>query len=249
MKVALTIAASDSSAGAGIQADLAVFRDLGVYGVCAVTNVTAQNSRGVLRVNKVPPRTVTAQIDAATRDFGVDACKIGMLHSPQAVAVVAERIRRREIPNIVLDPVMRAKHGEVLLTEPAVKRLKRFLLPLALIVTPNLDEARALTGMESARDAALKIVELGAEWVLVKGGHAPGEPIDLLTDGDDFIEFEGKRIEKNMHGSGCVLSAAIAARLALGDAVPDAVRFAKEYVAKAIEHSVRLGKGELDYFV
>lgn len=253
MKTALSIAASDSSSGAGVQADLAVFRDMGVYGVCAVTNVTAQNSKGVRKVAKVAPRIIAAQIDAVTRDIGVDACKIGMLYSPQAVDTVAERIRRREIPNVVLDPVIRAKNGEVLLTEPAIKRLKRGLIKLVTLVTPNYDEAHALTGIEvteteSAKEAAKALVEMGARCALVKGGHSEGEPVDVLFDGEGFHEFTRKRIDKRMHGTGCVLSAAVAARLALGDDVVGAVAAAKEYVTKAIEHSVSMGKGGMDYF-
>lgn len=253
MRVALTIAASDSSSGAGIQADLAVFRELGVFGVCAVTNVTAQNSTGVHKINKVPPRVVSAQIDAVTRDFEVAACKIGMLYSPQAVDLVAERISRREIPNVVLDPVMNAKNGEVLLTGPAIKRLNRWLIPKVTLITPNATEAQALTGIEvasidGAREAAKALVEMGAKAALVKGGHVEGEPIDVLYNGEDFTEFAGKRLAKNMHGTGCVLSAAIAARLALGDDLRSAISFAKDYVSKAIERSVRLGKGKMDYF-
>ncbi|MCE5323414.1 bifunctional hydroxymethylpyrimidine kinase/phosphomethylpyrimidine kinase [bacterium] len=251
--IALTIAASDSSCGAGIQADLAVFRDMGVYGLCAVTNVTVQDSHGVHKVNKVPPMIVTAQIDAAMRDYSVGACKIGMLYSPRIVDVVAERIARREIPNVVLDPVMSAKHGEVLLTEPAIKRMKRRLISRVTLITPNALEAEKLTGISvkdapSARDAAKALVEMGAKYALVKGGHIEGEPVDVLYDGQDFYEFAGRRFEKNMHGTGCVMSAAIAARLAQGDEIIDAVKFAKDYVSKAIEHSVKLGKGQLDYF-
>ena len=254
MKVALTIAASDSSGGAGIQADLAVFRELGVYGVCAVTNVTAQNSRGVGKIDKVPPRIIAAQIDAVTRDFPVAACKIGMLYSPQAVETVAERIRRREIANVVLDPVIRAKHGEVLLTAPALKRMKRSLIRLAALITPNRDEAEALTGIAvndeaTARDAAKALCDAGAKAALVKGGHAEGEPVDVLFDGKGFHILRGRRIDRNMHGTGCVLSAAIAARLALGDGLVPAVEFAKAFTAMAIEHSIRLGKGKLDYYL
>jgi hydroxymethylpyrimidine/phosphomethylpyrimidine kinase len=253
MKVAITIAASDSSCGAGIQADLAVFRYIGVYGVCAVTNVTAQNSMGVHKVSKVPPRIVSAQIDAVTRDFEVSACKIGMLYSPQMVNLVSERITRREIPNVVLDPVMKAKNGEVLLTEPAIKRLKRWLVPKVTLVTPNAAEAEALTGIavtnrDTARDAAKALVEVGARAALVKGGHIEGEPIDVLYDGNDFVEFPGRRRAKNMHGTGCVLSAAIAARLALGDDLHAAIAFAKEYVTQAIERSAKLGKGKMQFF-
>lgn len=253
MKVALTIAASDSSSGAGIQADLAVFREVGVYGVCAVTNVTAQNSLGVHKINKVPPRIVAAQIDVVTRDFEIAACKIGMLYSPQIVDLVAERIARREIPNVVLDPVMKAKNGEVLLTEPAIKRMKRRLMPMVTMVTPNAHEAQVLTGIEvrdkkSARDAAKALVEMGARAALVKGGHIESEPADVLYDGSKFAEIAGRRIEKNMHGTGCVLSSAIAARLALGDELVDAVRYAKWYVERAIEGSQCLGKGGISFY-
>jgi hydroxymethylpyrimidine/phosphomethylpyrimidine kinase len=252
MVIALTIAASDPSSGAGIQADLAVFRDIGVYGLCAVTNVTAQNSQGVHKVCKVPPNIIAAQIDAVTRDFHVAACKVGMLYSPQAVDVVAERIHRRSIPNVVLDPVMKAKHGETLLTPSAIKRLKRALLPGVALITPNADEAEVLTGIkvtdiESAMQAAMALVEMGARAALVKGGHIEGEPVDLLYDGQGFHRFLGARLEKNMHGTGCVLSSAITARLALGDDLRHAVSFAKDYVTRAIEHSVKLGKGGLEY--
>lgn len=253
MKIALSIAASDSSCGAGIQADLAVFRDIGVYGTCAVTNVTAQNSMGVHKIHKVAPRIVAAQIDTITRDFYIAACKIGMLYSPQMVGLVAERIGRREIPNVVLDPVMKAKNGEVLLTEPAIKRLKRWLISKVTLITPNADEAHVLTGIEvtdlaTAREAASALVEIGAKSALVKGGHIEGEPVDVLFDGENYTEFAGKRLTKNMHGTGCVLSAAITARLALGDDMQSAIAFAKDYVTKAIERSVKLGKGKMDYF-
>lgn len=255
MKCALTIAASDSSGGAGVQADLKVFADLGVYGLSALTAVTAQNSRGVQKINKVPPRIVAAQIDSGTRDIGTHACKIGMLYSEQILSVVAERIERRKITNVVLDPVIFAKDGTRLLLSQAVKRMKRHLIHKCTLVTPNLDEASILVGfdvknIDDARSAAKVIVEKsGAKNVLVKGGHLEGEPIDLLFDGESFIEFPGKRIaEKSMHGTGCVLSAAIAARLALGDSIPDAIKFAKDYVTLAIDHSVKLGKGEMWYY-
>jgi hydroxymethylpyrimidine/phosphomethylpyrimidine kinase len=254
MKTVLTIAASDSSSGAGIQADLAVFRELGTYGFCAVTNVTAQNSCGVAKIAKVPPRIIAAQIDAVTRDFEVNACKIGMLYFPQAVTTVAGRIKRREIPNVVLDPVMSAKHGEVLLTEQAIKRIKRFLIPLVKVITPNYHEAYLLTGVkvrngDSACEAAKVLVEMGAQYALVKGGHAENEPVDVLFDGKNFHQFVGRRIEKQMHGTGCILSAAIAARLALGDDVVSAVEFAKAYVTSAIDHSVTMGKARMSYYV
>lgn len=253
IRAALTIAASDPSGGAGIQADLAVFRDLGVYGFSVITNVTSQNSQGVHKVCKTPPNIIAAQIDDVTRDFSVSACKIGMLYSPQAVDVVAERIDRRNIPNVVLDPVMNAKHGEVLLTPPAVKRLKRNLIKKATIITPNAGEAQVLTGievknLESAKDAARALIGMGAKYALIKGGHIDGEPIDILFDGQTFTEFQGKRLEKNMHGTGCVLSSAIGARLALGDTIEDAIAFSKNYISQAIQNSVKLGKGQLDYY-
>ncbi len=252
--IALTIAASDSSSGAGIQADLRVFAELGVFGLCAVTCVTAQNSGGVLKIFKVAPRTIMAQIDAATTDFKVGACKIGMLYLPQTIGIVAERIARREIPNVVLDPVMNAKGGEILLAPQAVKRLKRWLLPKVRLVTPNAPEAQALTKIEvtdpaSALEAAKALVGMGAGAALVKGGHMADEPVDVLYDGENVFKFAGKRQAKNMHGTGCVLSSAIAARLAMGDELPAAVEFAKGYIEKAIANSVRLGKGGLDYFV
>lgn len=253
MKVALTIAASDSSGGAGVQADLAVFRDLGAHGVCAVTNVTAQDSRGVRKICRTPPRVVAAQIDAVTRDFDVAACKVGMMFAHQIVDVIAERISRREIPNVVLDPVMTSKGGQALLTGPALKRLKWALAPRTALVTPNAPEAEALTGIvvrdvPSAREAARALVEMGAGAALVKGGHIEGDPVDVLFDGSECLELPGVRLEKRMHGTGCVLSAAIAARLALGDDLRSAVEFAKDYVARAIERSVRLGKGEMTFF-
>lgn len=255
MKRALTIAGSDSSGGAGIQADLRVFSDLGVYGLSTVTAVTAQNSRGVQKIDKVPPKIVAAQIDSVTRDIGADACKIGMLYAYQLVDVVAERIDRRSIPNVVLDPVIFAKDGTRLLLARGVGRMRRFLIPKCTLVTPNLVEAgeltkREVTDIESARDAAKQIHDFGANYVLIKGGHLEGEPVDILYDGEQFIEYRGERIEgKNMHGTGCVLSAAIAARLALGDSVPEAIKFAKEYVGAAIKNSVKLGKGGLWYYV
>jgi hydroxymethylpyrimidine kinase/phosphomethylpyrimidine kinase len=230
-----------------------VFSDLGVYGLGVVTCVTAQNSRGVDKIFKVAPRIVTAQIDSLTSDFEITACKLGMLYSPQTVDKVRDRITRRELHNIVLDPVMQAKGGEVLLTPVAIKRLKKRLLPVVDIVTPNADEAEALCGIAvtdvaSAKEAAKAIHALGSKYVLVKGGHIQGEPVDVLYDGNSFIEYATKRLDKNMHGTGCVFSAAIAARLALGDEVPVAILFAKEYVSKAIEKCITLGKGNMQFF-
>jgi hydroxymethylpyrimidine/phosphomethylpyrimidine kinase len=254
MKRVLTIAGSDSSGGAGIQADLKVFAQLGAYGVCAVTAVTAQNSMGVQKIFKVAPRVVASQIDSVTRDMGVDACKIGMLYSPQLVDVVAERIHRREIVNVTLDPVIFAKDGSRLLTAKGVERMKRVLLPQTLLVSPNVQEAEILSKVKvsdtaSAVAAAEKIWGFGPRYVLIKGGHLDGEPIDVLFDGESAREFRGARVEGDpMRGTGCVLSAAITVFLAQGHSVPDAVTFAKQFVAAAISHSVKLGKGKVRFY-
>ena len=247
----LTIAGSDSSAGAGIQLDLKVFERLGVYGMTAITAVTAQNTQGVQKIHKVPPRIISAQIDSVVRDIGVDACKIGMLYDPTAVDVVAERIARREIPNVVLDPVIAAKDGTILLAHKGIRRMKRFLIPKALVITPNAHEAELLTGMpvrklNDLKQAAAAIHGMGCRYVLAKGGHLEGEPVDVLFDGESFIELPGIRIEGTpVHGTGCAFSAAIAARLALGDSVPDAVRFAKDFVTDLIKSAMKLGRGNL----
>lgn len=254
MKCALSIAATDSSNGAGLGADLKVFDSLGVYGLGVVTCVTAQNSAGVFKIFKVAPNIVASQIDVLAEDFDIGACKIGMLGTAQIVEKVCDRIKRRKLQNIVLDPVMQAKKGEVLLSPAGIKRLARRLLPLVDIITPNASEAKMLTKIEvcdlaSAKEAAAAIVGLGARYALVKGGHIAGEPVDVLYNGQDYIEYTSKRFDKNMHGTGCVLSAAIAARLALGDDMPLAVLFAKQYVAKAIEQSINLGRHSMQYFV
>ncbi len=254
MKIALTIAGSDTSGGAGIQADLRVFADFGVYGLSTVAAVTSQNSKGVQKINLVPPRIVAAQIDSVTRDIGTDACKIGMLYNEEVVSRVAERISRRSIPNVVLDPMVFAKDDTRLLKSKAVIRMKHELIPKCTLVTPNLPEVETFTkisvdSIETAKEAAKAIHGMGASHVLIKGGHFEGEPIDILFDGESFIEYKGRRIEgKRMHGTGCVLSAAIAASLALGKSIPDAVQSAKEYVTRAIEASVKLGKGEMWYY-
>jgi hydroxymethylpyrimidine/phosphomethylpyrimidine kinase len=254
MKRALTIAGSDSSGGAGIQADLKVFAQLGVYGICAVTAVTAQNSKGVQKIFKVAPKVVASQIDSTSRDIGVDACKVGMLYSPQLVDVVAERIHRREIANVTLDPVIFAKDGTRLLTAKAVQRIKKVLISQSLLVSPNVAEAGILSGIEvtdtkSAALAAEKIGQLGCRYVLIKGGHLDGEPVDVLFDGESVREYRGERVEgEPMRGTGCVLSAAITAFIAQGHPVPEAVAFAKQFVTSAISRSTKLGKGRVRFY-
>ena len=245
----LTIAGSDPSSGAGVQLDLRVLARLGVYGMSAVTAVTAQNTLGVQKIHKVPPRIIAAQIDSVVRDIGADACKIGMLFDATAVETVAERIRRREIPNVVLDPVIAAKDGTLLLTGGGVPRMRRRLIPQCLVVTPNVPEAELLTGiqvrsLDDLKQAAEKIHAMGCRYVLAKGGHLKGTPVDLLFDGTEFTELPGARVEgPPVHGTGCAFSSALTARIALGDNVPDAARFAKDFVADLIRSAVKLGKG------
>jgi hydroxymethylpyrimidine/phosphomethylpyrimidine kinase len=199
----------------------------------------------------VAPRIISAQIDSVMRDIGADACKIGMLLDARTVDIVAERIRRREIPNVVIDPVISAKDGTELLSVKGVNRMKRNLIPNALVVTPNVPEAEILSKISiktpaDQRRAAEIIISLGCKWVLIKGGHLPGEPVDMLFDGRKFIEFPGTRIKgAPVHGTGCAFSAAMAARIAIGDTVPDAALFSKNLVSKLIANAVKLGKGSL----
>jgi hydroxymethylpyrimidine/phosphomethylpyrimidine kinase len=244
----MTISGSDSSAGAGLQLDLKVFAALGVWGTTVATALTAQNTRGVERVHHLPPRFVAAQIDALAADLRPAAVKTGMLGRAQVVNVVAERIRRRRLPNLVVDPVLQAKDGTPLLNPAGIQALKQNLLPLARVVTPNLPEAAALAGLPVEDDASLRaaaraIAALGPA-VVIKGGHGEGDPVDLLFDGERFMEFGGARIEgPPVHGTGCLYSAALAARLVLGDSLPEACACARRFVEEAIRSAVPLGKG------
>lgn len=249
MRTALTIAGSDSSGGAGIQADLKTFAAHGVFGMSAITAVTAQNTLGVMRVAVLDAGMVTAQIDASASDIGVHATKIGMLANAAIVFAVADAIRRHRLPHVVLDPVMIAKSGAKLLDDDAVRALATELLPLTDVVTPNVLEAEALTGLRIASTADLlqtakRLVELGARAALVKGGHLEGPAVDVLWDGRSATEVQADRINtRHTHGTGCTLSAAIAAHLALGADLPTAVRAAKTYVTRAIAQAPGLGKG------
>jgi hydroxymethylpyrimidine/phosphomethylpyrimidine kinase len=249
--VALTIAGSDSGGGAGIQADLKTFQALGVYGASVVCAITAQNTLGVRAVHEVPPEVVAAQIDAVVEDIGVDGVKTGMLSSAGIIATVAERVRHWRLePVLVVDPVMVAKSGDRLLREDAVEALVHRLLPLAAVLTPNLPEAEVLVGHAlsddaAIRDAARQIADLGPRAVVMKAGHRPGEAVDdLLFDGRGFHVLRGRRIHStSTHGTGCTLSAAIAAGLARGDDVVTAVSDAKRYLAEAIRRARPLGGG------
>lgn len=250
----MTIAGSDSGGGAGIQADLKTFTNFRVYGTSAITAITAQNTLGVKKVQNLSPDLVTAQIDAVMEDIGADAVKTGMLGGPAIVETVAGRVITHRIKNLVADPVMVSTSGHRLLQEDAVKTYIKAIFPLSLVVTPNLFEAEILTGkiiesVASLQDAALRILDMGAGWVLLKGGHRrfAGEDelaVDLLTDGDYFKEIRNPRIvTTSTHGTGCTLSAAIAACLALGMDVPGAVHKAEAFLSGAIRTATPVGKG------
>jgi len=249
MKTALTVAGSDSGGGAGIQADLKTFAAIGVHGTSAITAVTAQNTQGVSGIFDLPPSFVEAQFDAIAVDIGVDAMKTGMLFSAEIIAAVVGKIVQYGISQVVVDPVMVATSGDLLLREDAIEAVKRALLPVALVVTPNRREAEVLAGMEiqsedDVLEASRRIHALGPRYVLIKGGHATGDAVDYLFDGHEMRGFLAPRIEtENTHGTGCTLSAAIAAYLALGRGVVEAVSGAKEYVTEALRHAYSLGKG------
>jgi len=249
MKTALTVAGSDSGGGAGIQADLKTFAAIGVHGTSAITALTAQNTVGVTGIFDLPPAFVEAQFDAVAVDIGIDAMKTGMLFNAAIVEAVAGKIREYGISRVVVDPVMVATSGDLLLREDAVDAVKSRLLPLALVVTPNRREAEVLAGLEirsegDVLESCRRIHAMGPRYVLVKGGHATGDAVDWLYDGREVVPYRAPRIETtNTHGTGCTLSAAIAAYLALGRDVPSAVEGAKEYITQAIRHAYPLGRG------
>ncbi len=249
MRTALTIAGSDSSGGAGIQADLKTFAAHGVFGLSAITAVTAQNTVTVAATAVLDPEIVVAQVDALIGDFAVHATKIGMLANADIARAVADAVERHRLKPLVLDPVMVAKGGARLLEDDAVDVLRARLLRLATLVTPNGPEASILAGLPvttlaEQRAAARRLVRLGAAAALVKGGHLEGPATDVLAVGDRVLEYRAARIEtRHTHGTGCALSAAIAARLALGDDLPAAVEAAKEYVSRAIAQAPGLGQG------
>ncbi len=248
---ALTIAGSDSGGGAGIQADLKTFMAFGVFGMSAITALTAQNTVGVQGIHPVPSDFIEQQLDSVIGDIGADAAKTGMLGSATMVERVAACVERLRIPNLVVDPVMVAKSGDVLLAEDARNAVRERLLPLATVVTPNLPEATALTGLpvrnlEEMRAAAAALHRLGVHWVVVKGGHLPEavDAIDLIYDGRGFDELRSPRTHsRNTHGTGCTFSAAIAASLALGREPRTAIRVAKQYISAAIASAPQLGHG------
>ena len=255
----LSIAGSDSGGGAGIQADLKTFAALGCYGMTAITALTAQNTVGVIGIEGVPPAFLEAQIRAVVDDIGVDAVKLGMLHAPEVVAVVARAIDHHRLKNVVLDPVMVATSGDRLITPDTAEVLVRELFPRAAIVTPNLDEAALLLGrriesVDTLDAAAADLLALGARAVLLKGGHLPGdEVVDVFaTASGERLRLASPRIDsRNLHGTGCTLSSAIAAHLALGHALPAAVERARAFVTAAIaagaDVQVGAGHGPLNH--
>lgn len=246
---ALTIAGSDSGGGAGIQADLKTFAALGVYGSSAITAITAQNTLGVTQVMALKPRLVAAQIDAVMKDIGAHAAKTGMLANAAIIEAVAGKIQEYRFKNLVIDPVMVATSGDLLIRKEAVAALRRRMIPLATVITPNLPEAQALTGMELGTDrdieeAARRILAMGARTVVIKGGHRKGPAVDLFFDGKSFLALRARRIRgRNTHGTGCTFSAAIAAHLARGEKLEDAVCLAKEYITGAIRAGFTVGAG------
>jgi hydroxymethylpyrimidine/phosphomethylpyrimidine kinase len=266
MHTALTIAGSDSSGGAGIQADLKTFAAFGLYGVSAITAVTAQSTRGIEATLALSADVVTAQIEAVAGDFTLSATKVGMLANAAIVEAVAAAIDELELPLVVLDPVLVSSSGDRLLDEDGVRALCAELLPRARVVTPNIPEAEALSGrriqsMDDAREAARRIHEMGAAAVIITGGHGWDEAsglaaagvkiVDLLFDGHVFREFLVPRVDsRHTHGTGCTFASAVAAGLALGRELPEAAARAQQYVAGAIQHAPGLGRGRgpIDHF-
>ncbi|WGV23781.1 bifunctional hydroxymethylpyrimidine kinase/phosphomethylpyrimidine kinase [Halotia branconii] len=253
VSVALTIAGSDSGGGAGIQADLRTFAFHCVHGTSAITCVTAQNTLGVMRVDAIPPEAVVAQIQAVIEDIGVQAAKTGMLLNQEIISAVAQQVETLQISNLVVDPVMVSRTGAQLIDDEAVKTLRDVLIPQATIVTPNRYEAQILSNLpiNSLDDmgAAAQVIyeNLGAKAVLVKGGGMQGtlRGVDVWFDGQKLEVLTTKLVEtKNTHGTGCTLSAAIAANLAMGKELWSAVQQAKEYVTNALTDSINIGKGQ-----
>ena len=249
MKTALSIAGSDSCAGAGIQADLKTMAMNGVYATTAITALTAQNTTGVAAILEVPPEFLAQQLDAVFADIPPDAVKTGMIPSAELMHVAAQKLAEYGARNVVIDPVMAASSGSGLMQSGALAALTDALFPLAALITPNIPEAECIAKMEihsvaDMEEAARRIHAMGCKNVLVKGGHAVGNALDVLYDGQSFHHFENERIDtKNTHGTGCTLSSAIASNLALGHDVVKAVGLAKDYVTEGIRHSLAIGKG------
>jgi hydroxymethylpyrimidine/phosphomethylpyrimidine kinase len=251
MKQVLTIAGSDSGGGAGIQADIKAMSANGVFAMSVITAITAQNTEEVTEVFELPTSIIEAQIDAVFDDFEVAAVKIGMLSSADIVRTVARMLKPQSVVNLVVDPVMVSKSGQTLLKPDAVEALKRELIPMALVITPNVYEAEQLSGMPikslaDARQAAKALYKMGCKHVLIKGGHLIAERgTDILYDGKFFNIFKGDFIDTpHTHGTGCTYASAIAAQLARGKTLPDAIQTAKTYLTEAIRHGLAIGHGK-----
>ena len=249
MKKVLTIAGSDCSGGAGIQADLKTFSAHGVYGMSVITAVTAQNTQGVFAVQDISRDVIEKQIEAIFEDIEVDGVKIGMVSQVQTIEGIAEQLKKYLPQIIVLDPVMISKSGYHLLNPEAEVTLVKQLLPISMIVTPNIPEAEVMTNrsistLKHMEEAAKAIAQMGAKNVLLKGGHLEDDSVDIFFDGQEFTYFTSIRIAtKNTHGTGCTLSSAITANLALGYSLNQAISLAKEYITIAIQNSLSIGKG------
>ena len=246
---AMTIAGSDSGGGAGIQADLKTFAAHGVYGTSALTAITSQNTRGVTDVLELPASLIESQIDAIVSDIGADVVKTGMLSSSTVIEVVAAKARQHDMDALVVDPVMVAKGGDKLLQDDAVDALRSLLVPIAMVITPNVPEAETLLGMkietlDEAKEAAQALVGMGARAAVVKGGHLSGPPTDMLYDGEEFRAFTSRRIDTtSTHGTGCTFASAIASNLAKGLPLRQSVSLAKSYVSSAIRLAQPIGRG------
>jgi len=249
MKNVLTIAGSDCSGGAGIQADLKTFSAHGVFGMSVIVSVVAENTSRVIGIHNIPPDIIKKQIDAVFEDIPVHAVKVGMLSSSDCMLAVAEKLKEYSPKNLVIDPVMYAKGGSPLMSPDALDLFIKEVLPLSYVITPNIPEAEKISGIniknvDDMKKAADIILKAGPKNVLIKGGHSIGDAEDILFDGKNFFSFKTKRIDtKNTHGTGCTLSSAIASNLALGKTIDESVKLAKDYITTAIEHSLEIGKG------
>ncbi len=250
LKQVLTIAGSDSGGGAGIQADLKAMSANGTYAMSVITSITAQNTKGITAIHDLPASIVEAQLNAIFEDFDVAAVKTGMLSSASLTSLVSRKLRHARVPHVVVDPVMVSKSGQDLLQSDAMDAVKQELIPTASVITPNIHEAERLTGLTirslaEARRAAKLLHQLGCRHVLIKGGHLLDRPAtDLLYDGRFFTMYRGEWIDTpHTHGTGCTFAAALAAHLALGKSLPDAVETAKQYITSAIRHGLAIGHG------
>jgi hydroxymethylpyrimidine/phosphomethylpyrimidine kinase len=248
MLIALTIAGSDPTGGAGLQADLKTFKSMGVYGLSIPSALTVQNTSGVLNIYELPSDLFASQLNVLLRDIHPDALKTGMLYSTETIKIAAEKIKQYSLENLVVDPVTVSSTGVSLIKEGALGAMKHYLFPLARVITPNIYEASLFTGIniqdkEDMKKAAARLREFGPETVMITGGHLQGRALDLLFDGEDFLLLENKKLEGDYHGTGCVFSSAVTASLALGADVKEAAVKAKEVVWKAMKSAVSIGKG------